>query len=87
MIQLFNVFFPLSLSFLSLQECGIESLVEELCVKLKKVQEERERNASGSLPGSQSNSPREKPSSSTTTESSDTTPVSQAERWVFVVVN
>ena len=28
---------------LSLQDCGIESLVEELCVKLKRVKEERDR--------------------------------------------
>ena len=26
-----------------IQDCGIESLVEELCVKLKRVQEERDR--------------------------------------------
>ena len=84
--------YPYVYIFPSVQECGIESLVEELCVKLKKVQEEREKkhsNIGGGGGGgtnhssaSQSDSPGEKHSN---TDSSEGTPVSQAERLVYVI--
>ncbi|XP_072177588.1 uncharacterized protein [Diadema setosum] len=39
------------------KDCGIEGLVEELCLKLKKVQEEREENTSPSHSPDHSNTP------------------------------